>query len=615
MRVDLIVLDIAGTTVQDDDAVLRCLEHALARAGAVAARDEINRFMGMPKREAIAALLHACRGAAADSDEVEQIYAGFESRMIEHYRTSGEVRETPGASSVLRWLRRRGVVVALDTGFDSAITDVIVGRLAWAGDAIDFAVSSNEVARGRPHPDMVQRAMAMAGIADPARVAKVGDTPADLAEGAAARCGFVIGVTSGSHLRDALVRCPHTHLIGTLGELPLILDDSPAFARPAERQPGDVSLPLLFTPGPLTTSLSVKRAMLRDLGSRDDEFVRLVARLRVRLLALATSSPSVPYETVLIQGSGTYAVEAMIGAFVPANGRLLVLENGAYGARMGEIARALGIDVEVLRSAPGGPLEVSAVSRALARESAITHVAAVHCETTTGVLNPITAIGAVVRAAHRTFLVDAMSSFGAVELDLERDAVDALASSSNKCLEGVPGCAFVLARRDLLHQNNARSVALDLAAQCKGFERDGQFRFTPPTHVLLALDRALDELENEGGVAGRAARYRANHQRLLAGMRALGFAEVVAPEHQSDVITAFRCPPAPAFFFADFYDRLRIRKFVIYPGKLAGIDSFRIGTIGRLFPEDFDALVNSIREVLSDMGVTQIGTQPRHSIS
>src|SRR5437867_1775938 len=185
MRVDLIVLDIAGTTVRDDDAVLRCLEHALALAGAAPLRDDINRVMGVPKRDAIAALLHACRGAAADSSEVERVYAEFENRMIDHYRESAEVRETPGASSVLRWLRRRGVVVALDTGFDSAITGVIVRRLGWAGDAIDFAVSSNDVARGRPHPDMVQRAMAMAGIAGPARVAKVGDTPADLAEGIA----------------------------------------------------------------------------------------------------------------------------------------------------------------------------------------------------------------------------------------------------------------------------------------------------------------------------------------------------------------------------------------------------------------------------------------------
>jgi 2-aminoethylphosphonate-pyruvate transaminase len=199
-----------------------------------------------------------------------------------------------------------------------------------------------------------------------------------------------------------------------------------------------------------------------------------------------------------------------------------------------------------------------------------------------------------------------MSSFGAVAIDIERDHIDALAASSNKCLEGVPGCGFVIARRPLLERGAGRSLALDLSAQWRGFERDGQFRFTPPTHVLLALDRALTELEREGGAAGRAARYRANRTRLLAGMRRLGFAEIVAAKHQSDVITAFRCPPHPAFVFEEFYDRLHRMNVVIYPGKLAGIDSFRIGTIGRIYPEDLDAVVHAIEDVLAAMRVSLV---------
>ncbi len=606
MRVDLVVFDIAGTTVYDGDAVHRCLAAAVALGGAAPARAAINRVMGMPKPVAIASLLGDQRGATPEPDEVARLYAEFERMMIEYYRTSAAVRETDGAGDVLRRLRRRGVTVALDTGFAHTITDVIVERLGWAGDAIDLTVSTDEVARGRPYPDMLERAMALAGVTDPARVAKVGDTPADLAEGMAARCGFVIGVTSGSHTRDELAAYPHTHLIATLGELPAILED-----RAAERAPGDVSEPLLFTPGPLTTSRGVKQAMGRDLGSRDDEFIQLVSRVRARLLALAGGARAGDHGAVLIQGSGTYAVEAMVGTFVPSNGRLLVVDNGAYGARLGEIARTLGIDARVLTAPPSEPFDPSKVARALAEDGRMTHVAAVHCETTTGVMNPIAAIGAAAHAAGCVFLADAMSSFGAVPIDVAADGIDALAASANKCLEGVPGCAFVVARRALLERSRGRSLALDVSAQWRGFERDGQFRFTPPTQVILALDRALDELDCEGGVAGRAARYRANHDRLLAGMRRLGFVEVVAAAHQSDIITAFRCPPDPAFAFDGFYKRLRDRRFVIYPGKLAGMDSFRIGTIGRLFPEDLDALVDAIGDVLVEMGVRSASGEPR----
>jgi 2-aminoethylphosphonate-pyruvate transaminase len=601
MLVDLVVLDIAGTTVHDGDAVHRCLAGAIGEAGVTPSRDAINRVMGMPKPYAIATLLERARGVPPDAAEVERLYQAFERRMLDHYRSGSTVHEADGATDVMRRLRAAGAKVALDTGFARPITDAVLARLGWSADLVDLTVSSDEVPRGRPHPDMVQRAMAVAGVADPARVAKVGDTPADLLEGTAAGCGFVIGVTTGSHTRAELEVHPHTHLIGSLREL-LPLVDGGSVTR--ERAPGDRSTPLLFTPGPLTTSSAVKAAMLRDLGSRDREFIDLVARVRTRLLDVVDASTARGFEAVLVQGSGTYAVEAMLGTFVPPGARLLVLDNGAYGARMADIARTLGLDPIVLTRSPVAPISASEVGEALVRHAPITHVTVVHCETTTGVLNPIADLGALVSRAGGTFLVDAMSSFGAIPIDVERDHIAVLASSANKCLEGVPGCAFVVARRDLLTSaSTPRSVALDLAAQWRGFERDGQFRFTPPTHVTLALDRALTELDAEGGVAGRGARYRANHERLVAGMRALGFKEVVAPRFQSNIITAFFCPSHPAFQFDAFYERLRARNFVIYPGKVAGIDSFRIGSIGRLYPEDMDALVDGIRDVLADMGV------------
>ena len=600
MRVDLVVFDIAGTTVYDGDAVHRCLADAVALAGVAASREAINRVMGMPKPHAIATLVGLDRGAPPDDAETARLYAAFERLMIEHYRAGSGVRETDGATDVMRRLRAAGVTVALDTGFARAITDVVVARLGWGPELVDLTVSSDEVARGRPYPDLVLEAMKRAGVSDPSRVAKVGDTPADLLEGTAAGCGFVIGVTSGSHATSELEAHPHTHLIASLAELLPIVDGSVV----AERAPGDTSTPLLFTPGPLTTSAAVKHAMLRDLGSRDREFIDVVARVRARLLRVAGVSRDHGFEAVLLQGSGTYAVEAMLATFVSGErAKLLVIENGAYGARITEIAKASGIDVVVLAGSPASPVNASDVAYALAN-AGFTHVAAVHCETTTGVLNPIREIGAAAHGAGCTFLVDAMSSFGAIPIDLAADGIDALASSSNKCLEGVPGCAFVLARRDLIRSAPpGRSVVLDLAAQWRGFERDGQFRFTPPTHVVLALDRALTELELEGGVPGRAARYHANHDRLLAGMRAAGFAEVVPRAAQSDVITAFLCPADTRFSFDAFYERLRRRNFVIYPGKVAGLDSFRIGTIGRLYPDDIDALVAAVGEVMQELHV------------
>lgn len=361
---------------------------------------------------------------------------------------------------------------------------------------------------------------------------------------------------------------------------------------------------LLFTPGPLTTSSTVKEAMLRDLGSRDTEFIELVRDIRRRLLALAGVSQEQGYEAVLMQGSGTFGVESVIGSVIPRYGKLLVIVNGAYGERMVEMARRLGISVEVSGYEENETPLINDLSIRLADDS-ITHVAMVHSETTSGILNPVEEIGPAVRGAGRRFIVDAMSSFGAYPIDMAAAGIDYLVSSANKCIEGVPGFAFVIARREPLMTSggNARSLSLDLHAQWRGLEKDGQFRFTPPTHALLAFKRALDELDAEGGVAGRAARYKANHAALLRGMRALGFEEYVPREFQSHIITTFHYPKDPRFAFEEFYRRLSDKGFVIYPGKLTKLDCFRIGNIGRLYAKDMEALVAAIEATLKEMGV------------
>lgn len=356
----------------------------------------------------------------------------------------------------------------------------------------------------------------------------------------------------------------------------------------------------LFTPGPLTTSRSVKEAMLVDAGSRDDDFIATVREVRRKLLEAGGASQQGGYEATLIQGSGTFGIESVLSSAVPPSGKLLILINGAYGERMLTIATRHKIPNDALRWPENEITNPAAVEQRLAQDRSITHVAVVHSETTTGILNPIEEIGPLVRAAGRCHIVDAMSSFGAVPLSLETACIDFLVSSANKCIEGVPGFSFVLARAEALQacKGNARTLSLDLFEQWHGLETNGQFRFTPPTHAILAFAQALRELELEGGVGARAQRYRENHATLMAGMKALGFKPYLSPEHQGWIISAFHYPDDPAFKFEEFYRQLAARGMIIYPGKLGKVPCFRIGNIGQLHPSDMTDLLEAIKDVM-----------------
>lgn len=361
---------------------------------------------------------------------------------------------------------------------------------------------------------------------------------------------------------------------------------------------------ILFTPGPLTTSLAVKQAMLRDLGSRDTEFIEIVRDIRSRLLRIAGGTADT-HAAVLMQGSGTFSLEAVVSSTIPRGGKLLVAVNGAYGRRLLQMAAVHGIETVAVHTPEDRPVDPSEIAGRLRQEPAVTHFSACHCETTSGILNPVRELGAVVRDAGRVFFVDAMSTFGAVPVDLEESGIDYLVSSANKCIEGVPGFGFVLARLDRLQatEGMARTLSLDLLAQYRGLEQDGQFRFTPPTHALLAFRQALLELDQEGGVPGRGERYRRNHRTLLQGMRAMGFREYLRPDDQGPIITSFHYPSHGSFSFDTFYRRLSRQGFVIYPGKVGTADCFRIGTIGRIFPSDVEDLLSAIRRVLAEMNV------------
>lgn len=359
----------------------------------------------------------------------------------------------------------------------------------------------------------------------------------------------------------------------------------------------------LFTPGPLTTSRTVKQAMLRDLGSRDYAFIEVIRDIRRRLLDVGEVAGA-GYDAIPMQGSGTFSIEAVFASTVRPDGKVLIVINGAYGKRMAKMCRVLHIDHEALEY-PENSLPKPVEIEARLKTGAFSDLAVVHCETTTGIINPIREIGAIARAAGVQYFVDAMSSFGAIPFNLAECNIDYLVSSANKCIEGVPGFGFVIARRSALDNTEgwARSLSLDLLDQVRGFEKDGQFRFTPPTHVLLAFHQALIELEQEGGPAGRGARYRRNYQTLVKGMRALGFREYLPAEVQGYIITSFLYPDDPNWSFETFYRLLNDRDCVIYPGKVSNAACFRIGTIGRLFEQDMLTLLAAIRDVVEAMGL------------
>jgi 2-aminoethylphosphonate-pyruvate transaminase len=349
---------------------------------------------------------------------------------------------------------------------------------------------------------------------------------------------------------------------------------------------------LLLTPGPLSTTKTVKAVMLRDWCTWDRDYNDIVQDIRRRLVALG-GSPL--FTAVLMQGSGTFSVEAAVGSMMPPQGKLLVLANGTYGERIAAIARTLRIPVEVHDSGEVSPPDIDRLRRALAEDPSITHVAVVHCETTTGMLNPVEQIGPVVKAAGCVFMVDAMSSFGGIPIDLTACGVDVLVSSANKCIQGVPGFGFLLVRETLLPtwKGQARSLALDVYDQWHTMEtQGGKWRFTSPTHVVRAFAQALIELDAEGGIPARHARYVENQRVLVDGMTRLGYEPLLPAALHSPFITSFRNPAN--FSFRTFYEELKARGFVIYPGKVSMADCFRIGTIGDITPGDIRALLAAV---------------------
>jgi 2-aminoethylphosphonate-pyruvate transaminase len=361
--------------------------------------------------------------------------------------------------------------------------------------------------------------------------------------------------------------------------------------------------PILLTPGPLTTSADTRSAMLRDWGSWDTSFNELTASVCRDLVAIVNAGES--HVCVPMQGSGTFSVEAALGTLVPRAARVLVPDNGSYCKRIVRILGYLGREAVVLKHGEQEAADPARIEAALAADRSITHVAQVHCETGTGILNPLPEIAAVVAKHGRGLIVDAMSSYGAIPIDAGTIPFDALIAASGKCLEGVPGMGFVIARRAALERcgGNSSSLALDLLDQWQYMQKTGQWRFTPPTHVLAALHAAITQFQSQGGQAARLARYRENCAALVSGMRALGLSTFLPDALQAPIIVTFHAPPDPAYEFTEFYRRVRERGFILYPGKLTDVDTFRVGCIGAIGPGALRAAVAAMKAVLSEMGV------------
>lgn len=360
---------------------------------------------------------------------------------------------------------------------------------------------------------------------------------------------------------------------------------------------------ILLTPGPLTTTLRTKLAMLKDWGSWDADFNALTASVRASLLNIIHAIDS--HVVVPLQGSGTFSVEAAVATLVPRDGHVLVLDNGAYCKRAVRLTSLMGRRCTVLGFDEAQEVSAAALDAHLQADNSVTHVLMVHCETGAGVLNPLQAVADVCAAHGKGLLVDAMSSFAALEIDARQTRFDALVAASGKCLEGAPGMGFVFIRKAILDRcaGQSQSLAMDLYDQHTYMEQTGQWRFTPPTHVVAALHEAIAQFEAEGGQPARLARYTQNYQTLVSGMQALGFKPFLDPAIQAPIIVTFHAPIDPAYEFKAFYAAVRQRGFLLYPGKLTAIPTFRIGCIGAIDAQTITQAVHAVQLAMQEMGM------------
>ena len=605
-KIKAVIFDWAGTTVDYGCvAPVQGFVDGFKSIGVDITNEMARKPMGLLKIEHTRAIAGMLPEPVAE-EQILQAYEVFEKTLFANIEQHCDIKDHVVATVAA--LREQGVKIGSTTGYTSQMMECVIPRAAGQGYSPDFCITPDQTARGRPYPYMIWNNLMHFGISDPREAVKIGDTTADIQEGKNADC-WTVGVIMGSselgltrkevtaltedelNDRKAAVRASYykagaDYIINDMDEvLDVIADINRRLARSASRK--------LLTPGPLTTRYCVKHAMLTDHCTWDDEYKEITTSV---LNDITQISANDDYATVLLQGSGSYAVEAMINCLCGEREKILFLVNGEYGKRMLTIADNSRRDYDVLTFDMTQPVSVEAVEEKLEADADIASVVFVHCETTTGVLNPLKELTKLAKSYGKKVLVDAMSSFAAYEIDIPGLDIDALAASANKCLEGLPGLGFVIVKKTLLNASKGKSLShsLDLFDQYQGlYAGGGKFRFTSPTNVLLALRQAIDEYKKEGGLPARRARYMENHRILVDGLARLGVRPIVAPEHQSYIITTFDLGD---FDFSELYEALKSKGFIIYPGKLTTMPTFRLGNIGDVYPSDMTELVGIVSE-------------------
>ncbi|MCF0217005.1 MAG: 2-aminoethylphosphonate--pyruvate transaminase [Fibrobacteraceae bacterium] len=609
-----VIFDFAGTTIDYGCfAPLKGFIDGFASKNVSITPEEARGPMGLLKVDHIRALtaiphinkeLQNNLGHSVTDDDVMEIYHVFEDVLLKNLVQYSDIK--PFVVDCVDYLREKGIKIGSTSGYTREMMDFILPEVREKGYSPDYTVCADEVTKGRPAPYMIWQNMNALQIDNPRQVVKVGDTVADIKEGLSAET-WTVGVVMGSSemglteeeekslpkeelakrkdvVKQRFYKAGADYIIDDLSELPNVIEKiNDQLAEQEDHK--------LLTPGPLTTRKSVKLAQLADHCTWDDDYKKLTISVMNDITDICANTDE--YATVLLQGSGSYAVEAMIQTFCKDDEKLLIVENGAYGKRMVKQAELAHKNYCVLSFDMCSAIDPEAVKNILESEPSIKTVMFVHSETTSGVINPIKEIASIAKAAGKTVLVDTMSSFAAYETNMKEWGIDALAASANKCLEGLPGLSFVIARKDLFEaKSNSKSLCLDLCDQYKGLYPDGKFRFTSPTTILLALRRAIDLYKMEGGLAARKERYAANHKVLMEETRKLGIKAIVDEKYQSYIITTFALEDIS---FEKMYTHLKKNGFVIYPGKLTDIPTFRIGTIGDIYPSDIKKLCDCIK--------------------
>jgi|TARA_B100000315_G_scaffold40571_1_gene35417 2-aminoethylphosphonate aminotransferase len=370
----------------------------------------------------------------------------------------------------------------------------------------------------------------------------------------------------------------------------------------------DIERKILLNPGPATTTDTVKMAqVVPDICPREEEFSELMAGIRDDLLKIVNVDKK-KYTTVLFGGSGTAVMESVIASVVNQEKTLLILKNGAYGDRMQKIVETYSIPFTTLEYEWGKPINLSEVDSYLKSNRNIGYIAMVHHETTSGILNSIENFSELGKNYGHTLILDAISSYAGISIDLKKTPIDFLMSTSNKCIQGMAGLAFSICKKsELKHLKDIpnRSFYLSLYDQYNYMEKTGQMRFTPPVQTIYALRQAIDEYFDEGSL-NRYNRYTENWKRLREGLQKLGFNLLLDPENESHILLTVVEPKNPEYNFDKIHNLLYDKGFTIYPGKLGKKKTFRLANMGAINSIDIDRFINELSNVIIKIGIDRI---------